>query len=510
MGEGTDQAIRDIVRGAGIVYVGLVLQMGVAFLAQILAARYLSIGGFGGLTTGTALLNVGAIVGGLGFSSGLTRYLPRIEDGEKRHLTYLLLLGSLPVAIVLGGVISLNAEFIAANVFGDPTVAVSVAIFGAVIPFSTVLNLGIGGIRGLKVARYKVYVQNLLKPITRFGLVIIAVLYGLDQAGFAGAYAIPYVVSAVVALYLLHRALPRSSEEVEMDRITEVVRYSLPFTISGLTSFVYRSIDIFLILFFLDSRAVGIYGVAYAAVRLIGMFATAFNFLGTSVASEIEKEEGVESMLTVYQSVMRWLVVPSVSVLALFALFPGEFISIVYRPGYAEGALALTILAIGFVMKNILGTHNPILQAIGKSKQLAFNNVAAAVSNVGLNLYLIPRYGIEGAAIATVASFLVRDLLSMVEVRHYTGSTTLSKEGLSPLAVAVPIFGIAAFVTPSIPGTFLWIAGFMVSITVLYVAGVIVVLGFTPQEVMIVRSIEEKYGVNIGPIDTLVRRFGEE
>ena len=67
-----DQAVRDVVKGASIVYVGLFLELLIAFVAQVLAARYLSVSGFGGLTTGTALLDLGSVVAGLGLASGLT------------------------------------------------------------------------------------------------------------------------------------------------------------------------------------------------------------------------------------------------------------------------------------------------------------------------------------------------------------------------------------------------------------------------------------------------------
>jgi O-antigen/teichoic acid export membrane protein len=60
----TDQAIRDVIKGAGVVYVGLFLELLIAFVAQVLAAQYLSVSGFGGLTTGTALLDIGSIVAG--------------------------------------------------------------------------------------------------------------------------------------------------------------------------------------------------------------------------------------------------------------------------------------------------------------------------------------------------------------------------------------------------------------------------------------------------------------
>lgn len=78
----SNQAIRDVVKGASVVYVGLFLELLIAFVAQVLAARYLSVSSFGGLTTGTALLNIGEI-GGIGIRIDLIP-TARAEGGEAR------------------------------------------------------------------------------------------------------------------------------------------------------------------------------------------------------------------------------------------------------------------------------------------------------------------------------------------------------------------------------------------------------------------------------------------
>jgi len=169
----TDQAIRDVVKGASIVYIGLFAELFIALVAQILAARYLSVSDFGGITTGTALLDIGSIIGGLGLASGLTRYLPRVDDKEKRSLATAAVVVTAVVSFALGATVTLNASSIAREVFGDSSVASSIRIFGAAIPFAALLNVSIGGIRGEKQSLYRVYVKNLVHPVARVVLVIL-------------------------------------------------------------------------------------------------------------------------------------------------------------------------------------------------------------------------------------------------------------------------------------------------------------------------------------------------
>ncbi|MBX0303030.1 flippase [Haloarcula salinisoli] len=505
-----DQAVRDVVKGASIVYVGLFLELLIAFVAQVVAARYLSVGDFGGLTAGTALLDVGSIVAGLGLASGLTRYLPRVEAAQKR------LLGLFTVGVtgltstILGTGVALNASFIATRIFGDPSVTVSIRIFGMAIPFAALLNVAVGGIRGQERSTDRVLVKNIVQPLARMTLVAAAVWYGLGQAGLAGAYAVPYAVSAIIGLALFYRSLPDVSTVVETNLVSEVTRYSLPFTISDVSSFVYRSSDIFLVLYFLGGAATGIYGVAYAAVSFMGMFSTAFNFLGTPIASRLENEGDIEEVMELFRSVVRWLIVASVCALVPLAVFATDFISIIYQSKYASGGPVLAVLALGFAAKNVLSIHNSILQAVARSKTLSANTVIAAVSNLLLNVLLIPRFGLVGAAIATLLSFLIRDGLAAVQVYLTLGSSPLTPSALRPLVPAVPFLLIVwTVVAPATPGTFLWLLAVTGLTATVYTVVVLVAFGLSETELMIIRSAEEQYGLDFSRIDWLITRLAK-
>lgn len=510
-------AVRDLAKGAGVVYTGLLVEVLLAFFAQLLAARYLSLSGFGGLTTGTALVNVGAVVGTIGMGEGLVRYLPRVDDDEKRRfLTWLAYLIVLPISIVVGLLVALNAGFIAGTVFGDPSVTVSIRIFGLAIPFGAVVSLSVNGIRGRKRSRERVAVENFVRPIARFALVAAVVAIGVSQARIATAYAIPYALGAVVATYLFLRSLPNiGSPLADLRRgfheyrslASRFVRYSIPFTLYGAAGFVFRGIDIFLLLGIKGSEAVGTYGVAYAAARLVLMFSTAFNFLGAPISSELESTEGAEGMVSVQDAVTRWLVVLSVPAILPFLFFPTEFISFIYRPRYASGALALAILSVGFAVHNVLSVQSNLLRGMGSSDRMATYNVLAAVVNVVLNLWLIPRYSFVGAAVATVVAYLLKDLLMTYRVKVETGALALSRGVLVPAALAVPLYGAGAILARVFPKTFPGLLAFSVVLTVAYVIAIVLVQGFTQIEVMLVDSVEERFGVDLGPVSSLVHRF---
>lgn len=503
-----DDAVRDVFRGAGVVYVGLVLEMALAFLAQRFAAVYLSVGGFGNLISGTALLDVGAVLAGLGFAAGLARYLPRVERAQQRPLAKyalaLVLLASLIVAVPT----VVFADLIAGGIFGEPGLAASLRVFGAAIPFAALMNFGIGGTRGQKISRFRVYVKNVLHPGARFGLIIAAVGIGAGELGYAAGYAIPFVVGGVAAVALFWRNLPDEYDASGAQEVfPEFLRYSLPFTVSGLSSFVYRSLDIFLLLYFIGNRAVGAYAVAYAFARLISMFSTAFSYLSTPVSSQLEDDDRIGEAVSVQTTIARWTTIVTIGALVPMMFFAAEFLRFIYRPAYASAAPTLAVLVVGFALKNVLVTHGPIIEALGKSKLSAFNTASAAIVNTVANLLLIPAHGILGAAVATTLSYVVLSVLPTLEVKYYTGETTLARPVVEPMLVAVPLSAVAIPLFRLVPASLLWTLGASGTFALVYAVAIVVVVGFKPADVMIIRSVEDKYGIPLGPFDAILRRF---
>lgn len=197
----------------------------------------------------------------------------------------------------------------------------------------------------------------------------------------------------------------------------------------------------------------------------------------------------------------------SIGALVPMVVFASDLLGLIYRPAFRSAGPTLAVLVVGFALKNVLQSHTPILKALGKSKLLAFNTLSAAVVNLGANLLLIPHYEAFGAAVATTISFAVLSVLSMLEVKYFTGKTTLSRKVLAPIALAVPVTAAALPVFRVIPGTLFWIFGASGAFAFIYAVAVIVIIGFTPTDVMVVRSIENKFGVSFGPFDALLRRF---
>lgn len=106
-------------------------------------------------------------------------------------------------------------------------------------------------------------------------------------------------------------------------------------------------------------------------------------------------------------------------VLVIFALWGQQILSLVFGAAFASGAAAMVILTLGHTLSAFFGTCMGLLNMTGHATQAMRGMLVSVVLNVLLNLILIPRYGIEGAAVATLISTVVWNVLLWGLVRRH-------------------------------------------------------------------------------------------
>lgn len=126
-------------------------------------------------------------------------------------------------------------------------------------------------------------------------------------------------------------------------------------------------------------------------------------------------------------SIVTVIVYASCAALGL-TLFAPSILALI-SPGYLEAASALRVLAwaLVFMSGNLISTT--IINAMGRHRFLILGATATLLVNLGLNLFLIPRWGILGASVATVITEAFNFLIQAGYI--YVRKRPVFKEGLS-------------------------------------------------------------------------------
>jgi O-antigen/teichoic acid export membrane protein len=88
----------------------------------------------------------------------------------------------------------------------------------------------------------------------------------------------------------------------------------------------------------------------------------------------------------------------------------------------------------------VLGAAGPALSMSGYTKLVLWNTIGAFVLNFGLNIFLIPKYGIIGAAIATLISLSILSLARTIEVRIILKMNFINQKLIKPILAGILAF----------------------------------------------------------------------
>lgn len=370
--------------------------IGVAFI--LVTTRHLAPGELGRYSTVAAIVLFANFLADFGTSPAITRLSSRSpeEAGD-------LLSGTLPASLALGVLAYLGAVGFAMVAYSGPTV-VDVALGGLAIPAGSVLSSVLGSLDGVGLLTRRTAVVCLQTVVVASGAGFV-VLGGGARALVLALTAGPWLALAV-AVVMARRAGVWRRPHVDPARTRAVLRTALPFALSGGLSALTMRFDVILLSVVRTGSETATYDLA---LRLLESAA----YLGTAVCGPLlfilsrrigrGDRDGAERAYAEAVRVIYLLGLPVSVVLVVLArpivsLTLGSSYTGVAGPLAAMGAaqwLAFLVVAQGALVM----AGNDVRRGVGVGIRIAGLTVA-------LDLVLVPRYGMGGAAAAMIVSWL--------------------------------------------------------------------------------------------------------
>jgi len=245
----------------------------------------------------------------------------------------------------------------------------------------------------------------------------IILLIGFDL-GVRG-YLFSVIISTIIALIHLVFA-GKLYKYVSLKEITpkiqkEMLAYSLPLIPNAFAWWINNAADRYLLFFFLGSAATGIYAVANQMPSIIKTFSSVFSqSWQISAIEEYDSKERGEFYTTVFSAFSQGLFV-LISVIIITLMVYSNFIA----ASFATFWRYTPFLLVGVMYSSFSAFLGTIYLAIKKTKNILWTTLLGSVINIGINIYLIPRVGINGAAVATMVSFLIVWVVRHYDVKKY-------------------------------------------------------------------------------------------
>jgi O-antigen/teichoic acid export membrane protein len=277
------------------------------------------------------------------------------------------------------------------------------------------------GLQDFRRYNYVMFTQPVLALVLTASAILI-----LDWGilGAVGSHVLAWILSLAIARWLLAPHLVAdngAAARSEIDRYgRRCIGYGWRAQIANNLAFLSYRASTLLINYFLSPAATGVYVIAVAIAEKIWLLSQAASQVLLPRLSELHTDEERRRRLTPLATKLVFLVSLSVAA-ALFVLATPLVVGI-FGDEYRDAVGALRWLLPGVVAMSVARGVSIDLAARGRVDLNLYVALVVVVVNIVMSIVLIPRLGIDGAAIATTIAYVVNMVVKLVLYRGITGN----------------------------------------------------------------------------------------
>lgn len=400
--------------------------LGCGFLVHLILASQLNPTEYGIYNFVFSTSMICALVGNFGFQASAVRFIPKIiSDEESKSLRDFFSFTSVWI-FMLSSFISIIVylAFVHFNLTDDyPKEALLVGI--GLTPILALIKLNSGVLKGFKKGAWALAYESSLKEI--FFLVVLvgvgAFLLSVSTAQtsliiIGTISAILLVASFVHILSLISsqiRLSPQLKELKQKPSYKVWLSISLPMMLVISVQFLIIRSDVIMLGLMTTATDVGVYNAGAKLAQAATITMMVLNIFFSPRAAELFHKENFSGLRRLYFKTLRYQAASTLCLVASLAIGAPYVISFL-GADYANALPVIYVLLFGYAI-NCLWGPIPFLMIMTKYEyQAMWMTFVAAGLNIGLNIFLIPLYGIIGAAISTIVAINLRNGLAFLYI----------------------------------------------------------------------------------------------
>jgi O-antigen/teichoic acid export membrane protein len=407
------------------------------FLLGVVLARLLGAKSYGHYVYIYTLISIMAMPTQLGLPNLLVRFVAQYQAKKKwQKIKGLLKWSNWAVFILSITVIGLF--YLIHNIFFNSSSAERVATLYWGLLLLPLIALGAlrgAALRGL----HYVVLGKLPDKVLRQAFLVLMLLisFYLFNKNISADFAMMlHVISALVAfaigVFWLWQKLPAEvfKSDAEYDS-KKWISVAIPFLLTGGMFVLNNKVDILMLGWFSTSKQVGIYEVTVKGSSLVAFSLLAMNTVLAPYLSKFHAENKTKILRKLATLGVSISLVVSLPMVIIFSFFGGKILTVFFGSEFAAGYVTLVLLCFGQLINVGAGSIGLLLNMTGHEK-LVFKGVSiSTILNILLNLLLIPKYGMEGAAVATLSTFLIWNIILVSwGIKYLKVNTSLFSMGL--------------------------------------------------------------------------------
>lgn len=233
-------------------------------------------------------------------------------------------------------------------------------------------------------------------------------------------YGLSFLITFLIEIIYIYKPFKIISNVISYK---EIMKNALPMMSSGLLLLLLNTTNVFMLGIMSTSKSVGIYNASYKIGLLVLLVLASVNLIiGPKIAELYHKNKIAELKKIIHQSTYFTAIITLPIVLFLL-VFNKDLLAILGN-NYQEGSTVLIITIIASFFSAVSGNVDQILNMSNNQNILLRINLICLVINILLCYILIPKYNIVGAAIASMFSTILMNLICNIYIKKKLGFFT--------------------------------------------------------------------------------------
>jgi O-antigen/teichoic acid export membrane protein len=419
---GKDTNLKELISGSAITFVIKITGMLISYVVVLIVSRKYGAEGTGIYSLTISILNGLAIFGCLGLNIAVLRYVGQYNATEngmvniKKLFRYILQL-AFPFSLLLGIALFFLSEEIAVSMFQNPTYIPALKVSSIVLPFFTLNLINVEFIRGLKLLKVSEYLRSINRQLVVLVILVFSLFsFGILDSVYAMALGvfISFFISLIFILNFFKKSKIIKKNVPDLGK-KELIRTSIPMMISAVASFILTNAGAFFLEFYSTTDQVGIFNVCLRLAQLVSLVLVVVNTISAPKFAELYWAGKKEELQRLIQQSSKVMFI--VSLIISVALILGSKIALgFFGKKFIHGFSALTLLVIGQLINAISGSVGIFLNMSGNQKILRNIILVTMIFLIMGYIYIVPDYGVFGAAVVTVLGTFVMNAVSSIYV----------------------------------------------------------------------------------------------
>ena len=411
--------LKNILKHGSVYMFGIILGRIVGFLMIPVYTAYLSTENYGTLSLLGLTIDIVATLFGLGMASAVVRTYQKFEDEpSRRKVISSALLGSISVMAVITATAMLLSPQLSQLIFSSEEYTGYFRLTFLGMFLASGIEIPMIFLR-IKLQSGKYVGISLIKMVMQLSLNI-WFLVGLGL-GIYGVLYSTLISSTIFALYLTFSTLRKVGIGFDFSKYVEMLRFGMPIIVSDVSSFMLTYSDRYFLNYFADLGTVGIYSMSYTFGMILSMLINGpfMSVWGTEMFKYGKQEDGKP----IFAKVLIYYLLIALALCLGLSLLTRDVLRIMADESYWSAYKYVALISLSYVLNGALYIAGAGILLSGKSKYRAYSTSSAMVANIVLNFLLIPTMGAWGAAISTLASYVVRltlDVYFAQQLYHVT------------------------------------------------------------------------------------------